>query len=451
MVIKGNARGGAPELAQHLQRTDTNERAQLIELRGVIASDLDGALREMEAVASGTRTKRCLYHASINTPAAERMTPEQRTLAIDRLEKELGLSGQARAVVVHEKKGREHCHIVWSRIDLVNMVAIPDNHNYRRHELVARDLERQFGHERVQGVHVERNGIERPARTPSLAEMYQATRGGLSPEQARSKLSGLWQTTDSGRAFAAAVEKEGLILARGDRRDFVVIDPAGEAHSLARRIDGARAKDVRERLADIDAASLPSVDEAKALQAGRARPAAALTVERSAAERTPEVVERTSEQTGKPERAVLSRERQITLAARVAAAPEDEKRNRAPEQSSEPRSPASVARRGLTTAALAKPVDRVAGVAARTIGKVFSLLAGLFESIMAQPSPAQPPEPAKEEAADRTAAFRRFVAEQSKTAFVLDDQRQRRQREERGLEERKQEERARRSREERQL
>ena len=45
-----------------------------------------------------------------------------------------------------------------------------------------------------------------------------------------------------------------------------MIDPSGETHSLARRIEGAKAKDVRERMADIDAASLPTVDEARARQ-----------------------------------------------------------------------------------------------------------------------------------------------------------------------------------------
>lgn len=70
-------------------------------------------------------------HASINTRADERLPPEQRMQAIDRLEKDLGLTGQPRAVVVHEKEGREHCHVVWSRIDLDKMRTISDSHNFR--------------------------------------------------------------------------------------------------------------------------------------------------------------------------------------------------------------------------------------------------------------------------------------------------------------------------------
>src|SRR5580704_19076753 len=206
-------------------RTDTNERAEVKELRGVAAEDLRGALLEMEAVAAGTRTTKPFYHASINTRADERLTGEQRAHAIDRLEEKLGLTGQPRVVVVHEKEGREHCHIVWSRIDLDRMAAISDSNNYYKHEQVVRALEQEFGHERVQGAHVERDGKERPDRTPSHSEMLQADRTGLSPQQARELMTGIWQSTKNGKEFQGALEDKGWILARGDRRDFVAIDP----------------------------------------------------------------------------------------------------------------------------------------------------------------------------------------------------------------------------------
>jgi hypothetical protein len=250
-------------------RTDTNERAEVRELRGVAAENLRGALLEIEAVASGSRTTKPFYHASINTRADERLTNEQRTHAIDRLEEKLGLSGQPRVVVVHEKEGREHCHIVWSRIDLDRMRAINDSYNYRKHEEVARDLEREFGHERVQGAHAERDGKDRPNRTPSHAEMLQADRGAVSPDDAKALVTNLWQRTDSGQTFKIALEKEAWLLARGDRRDFVVIDPYGGTHSLARRVEGAKAKDIRARMADVDSELLPSVAEARVIQKQR--------------------------------------------------------------------------------------------------------------------------------------------------------------------------------------
>lgn len=269
MVIKGGARAGAASLAAHLQRLDTNERAEVKQLRGVAARDLDGALAEMEAVALGSRSNRHFYHASINTRADEMMTPEQWAKAVDRLERELNLDGQPRAVVFHLKEGRAHVHVVWSRIDLDKMTAISDSHNFRRHEIVARELEREFGHARVQGVHVERDGQPRPDRTPSHAEMQQANRSRVTPEQAMAKLTALWQQTDSGKTFAAALAEDGWSLARGDRRDFVAIDPQGGIHSLSRRVEGITAKDVRARMEDVDRAELPSVADVREAQLAR--------------------------------------------------------------------------------------------------------------------------------------------------------------------------------------
>jgi hypothetical protein len=255
-------------------RTDTNERVEVQEITGVVAEDLRGALLEIAAVASGTQTKKPFYHASINTPLEERLTEEQRAYAIDRLAEKLGLSGQPRIVVVHEKKDREHCHIVWSRIDLDRMAAVSDSHNYRKHEEVARDLEREFGHERVQGAHIEREGRPRPKRTPSHVEMLQVERGAVRPEEAKAFVTDLWQRTDSGQSFKQALEERDWVLARGDRRDFVVIDPEGGTHSLARRVEGAKAKDIRAGMADVDPESLPSVAEARATQRERQRLAA---------------------------------------------------------------------------------------------------------------------------------------------------------------------------------
>ena len=71
MVIKGNPRGRPAELAKHLQRTDTNEQVTVLELRGVAAQDLGGALREMDALGAGLKTSRTLYHASINALASD--------------------------------------------------------------------------------------------------------------------------------------------------------------------------------------------------------------------------------------------------------------------------------------------------------------------------------------------------------------------------------------------
>ena len=315
MIIKGGTRAGGADLGVHLNRTDTNERVRLLELRGVAGVNLDQALREMEAFGAGTRCKSPLYHANIDPRADERLTPEQWGRAVDALEAKLGFTGQPRALVQHVKEGREHVHVVWSRIDIERNRAIPDSHNYRKHEEVARALEREFGHERVQGAHVEREGKERPARTPSHAEMQQAERSGLDPKAIKAEITVLWRQTDSGKAFAGALAEAGYILARGDKRDFIVIDQAGESHSLARRIDGVKAADMRARLSDIDQATLPDARGARAEQAQKALEDAQKAEEARRAAEAAEAAQKAAEAVERADEADLTRWRSMPLNA----------------------------------------------------------------------------------------------------------------------------------------
>ena len=60
-------------------------------------------------------------------------------------------------------------------------------------------------------------------------------------------MTGIWKMSKNGEQFQAALEENGWILARGDRRSFVAIDRHGGVHSIARRVEGAKAADVRQR------------------------------------------------------------------------------------------------------------------------------------------------------------------------------------------------------------
>lgn len=71
------------------------------------------------------------------------------------------------------------------------------------------------------------------------------------------KIDALYRASDSGKAFQAALEQEGFTLARGDRRGFTIVDGSGKIHSLARQLSGQRARDIKDRLADIDPDRLP--------------------------------------------------------------------------------------------------------------------------------------------------------------------------------------------------
>jgi hypothetical protein len=263
MIINGGPRRNWRFFAKHLVRTDENERVTVAEIRGLAGDTPLEALREMDALASGTRCKDFFYHANLNPRDDERLTPQQWELAVDRLEANLGLEGQSRLVVEHEKEGRVHRHVIWSRIDPDSLTAISDSHNFAKHAATSRELEKEFDLQPVRPVLVEPEG-PRPERRPKNWETFRGHKSGIDPHDVKAEVTALWQEADSGRAFRTALAERGYVLAQGDRRDFCLIDPAGQEHSLARRIDGAKAAEIRARLADIDRDDLPKVGEGRA-------------------------------------------------------------------------------------------------------------------------------------------------------------------------------------------
>src|SRR5205823_1052786 len=105
MIIKGRSRRNWQFFARHLTNVTDNERVRLVEFRSVSADNVRDALREMEAVASGTSCDNFFYHADLSPRQSETLTDEQWTRAVDILERHLSYDGQPRFVVEHEKQG----------------------------------------------------------------------------------------------------------------------------------------------------------------------------------------------------------------------------------------------------------------------------------------------------------------------------------------------------------
>ena len=124
MILEGNERGFGGELARHLLNTRDNDHVSVHAVEGFIATDLTGAFAESEAIAQGTQCRKYLFSLSLNPPPGAKVTVKDFENAIARIEAKLGLAGQPRAIVFHEKHGRRHAHCVWSRIDSGRMRAI---------------------------------------------------------------------------------------------------------------------------------------------------------------------------------------------------------------------------------------------------------------------------------------------------------------------------------------
>ncbi|MGH1464114.1 MAG: AAA family ATPase [Cognatishimia sp.] len=272
MILEGNERGFGAELAHHLLNPRDNDHVAVHAIDGFIADDLFGAFAESEAISQATQCQKNLFSLSLNPPPDEVATVEAFEAAIVAVEKKLGLVGQPRAIVFHEKLGRRHAHCVWSRIDAGQMKAIKLSHYKRKLGDVSRELYRLHEWDIPDGFK------DKNAHDPqnySRQEAGQAKRARIDPKNQKAMFQKCWERSDSRSAFAAALWDEGYILARGDRRGFVAVDTNSKIWSLSRWC-GVKPKELRARLGSED--TLWSIEDAisafKELQARPQKPRA---------------------------------------------------------------------------------------------------------------------------------------------------------------------------------
>lgn len=260
MILVGNQRGGGSDLARHLMKED-NERVAVHELRGFASDNLHSAFQESYAISRGTRCKQHLFSLSLNPPKDQSVAPELFIDAANRAEKRLGLSGQPRAIVFHEKRGadgevRRHAHAVWCRIDAEKMRAVQLSHSSRKLQDLGRELYLEHGWKMPRGFV---RSVEANPRNYTLAEWQQAKRAKKGPERLKATFQDSWAISDSRESLAQALREKGYILARGDRRGVVAVDHRGEVFSVSRWV-GKKSKVIGARIGD--PASLPDTSEA---------------------------------------------------------------------------------------------------------------------------------------------------------------------------------------------
>ena len=289
MLLKGSQRGGGANLANHLTNTRENDHVEIAEVRGTISHDLHTAFQEIEASASLTNAQKAFFSVSFNPPEASNMTREQFDHAIEAVEQKMGLQDQPRAVVYHEKQGREHAHVIWSRIDTEAGKAIEIPFDRLKLRDVSRQLHREFGLNMPKGLEKETHWYrDTDQLNYSRAVWQQSLRIEEDPRDLKKIIGEAYQFSDNAKSFNAALETNGMQLARGDRRGFVVVHHSGEVLGL-RQYLGARQKDIRSRLGKPE--HVQTVDQARSLLGDRMTAAASRRLEdmkaRHAKERKP--------------------------------------------------------------------------------------------------------------------------------------------------------------------
>lgn len=273
MILKGSQRGNGRNLAAHLLDGRDNDHVSKIDLRGTAADDLRGALLEIEATAHGTKCQQPFFHVIFNPPEHANLTREQFAAAFDKLEADMGLADQPRAVVFHEKNGREHAHAVYGRLYESHTYEHGAKAGQPRAEPVLKAKQLSYFKQDLrrisQDLHTEL-GLEMPAglkdsrqRDPLNFEhklWQQAKRIDEDPRDLKKIITEAYKFADNAQALNAALEQNAMQLACGDRRGFVVVHHTGEALPLHRVLD-AKQGDIRARLGQPE--HVQTVDQAR--------------------------------------------------------------------------------------------------------------------------------------------------------------------------------------------
>ncbi len=255
MIIKGNRRGGAKQLADHILRRDTNEDVIIREIQDFptkrLSDDhLRSALNLMAAQGQAKGKLRTLYHSILAPQEGEILNAKQLKHAVDTLAKNLGMEGHQRVIVEHRKAGRQHFHVVFN-------ILHPNTGKQARLQWTrkiewntSRQLEKELNLKPV-------IGKGRPARR---WEAERGKRSGIDPLQVRKEVTATYKASKTGKDFIAGLDKAGYVLTRGRNNSYVLIDRAGDIHGLMRRIEGAKVRDLRQKFPDLKNIGLPSLD-----------------------------------------------------------------------------------------------------------------------------------------------------------------------------------------------
>jgi hypothetical protein len=151
----------------------------------------------------------------------------------------LGLSEHEHVIVSHKDEPQKHVHVIVNRVHPLTGLAGDVRNSKRKLSDFAREYEETDGKiycaQRVENRKMRRQGKATHYADPVIVEA--------------------WRTSGSGREFAAALQARGYALAQGRKR-LVIVDPHGKSHNPARLLN-VRARDIQERLRDLDLSRLP--------------------------------------------------------------------------------------------------------------------------------------------------------------------------------------------------
>ena len=260
MILQGSvikSIGHARSMAAHLFKEENEEVIVRESIDGEEGREaIENSLVEMQLYTRMTKGKTGIFSVAMNSRDNEDLTPEQEARAIEIIEEQFKLSGQARIQVDHLKEGSRHSHMFWSLVNQEEQKLISISHYKRRLQACAIDMEREFDLQQTK-----RMADEHTLQVSHDDRMRQTKENSCVAR--KKEIADLWNSTDNVHDFVSGVRAAGYDIAKGERSRFILVDKDGQPYNLVRDLPKVvRAKDVRSRFGDYYQ-ELSSFEEAK--------------------------------------------------------------------------------------------------------------------------------------------------------------------------------------------
>ena len=255
----GSLGGG---LVRHLKNA-APEESKVIGIENILGdpNDLSGVFAQMNRVAAGTKSRRPFLHFVTSLPPGEMLTDEQLLdIALEHV-RGLGMDPDKHqvAVVRHAEKDHLHIHVVLGLTDLeTGKIHDPGlfakklkENNYA--------LETRYGLSHNEPKEAKPGSVNKRFGRP---HRLQQDRTGVDLLDVRAAVAGAWNGTRTAEEFRNALQEQGLELAQGDKRGYVIVDHTGNIHSAAKCVNDVKTKMLDARLSGIKD-SLATVDDAR--------------------------------------------------------------------------------------------------------------------------------------------------------------------------------------------
>lgn len=175
---------------------------------------------------------------------------------------EIGLQEHQALFVCHIDEPQPHLHVIPNLVHPVTGKVAELKFSQEKLALWAEKYEREHGQKIYCQARVENNERRRQEKAQRKKDRANGQKRKANFPRHKDpaldlkpQITKLFFASRTGAAFQAGVEKMGFKLAEGDR--ILLIDRDGKMHSISRQIEGATAKEIRAKLADL---VLPDVD-----------------------------------------------------------------------------------------------------------------------------------------------------------------------------------------------